>query len=411
MIEWKVKPGDRVRRGDIIGEVETEKGDIDVEVFQDGVVEQIFIEPGEKVPVGTVLATIREEGEVPVVADKHPADGRPKEEVAQVAPARDREPSRNGEEEVRVRASPLARRVAEALGVDLKTVKGTGPGGAIQRADVEEAAEKAEEVPAKPEAPPPEQPEEAPSEIQPSPSERPPEGRPEGAPERAPEPARQLEGMRRAIAAAMSRANREIPHYYLETRIDMSRALSWLEEENKTRPIKERLMPVVLQLKAVAKALADVPELNAYWSDDQHQIQEAVHVGFAISLRQGGLVIPALHHADTKSLDELMADLTDVITRAREGHLRSSELTDGTITVTNLGDLGVETVFGVIYPPQVALVGFGKITEQPWAEDGMLGVRPVLSATLAVDHRATDGRRGGQFLDALRRYLESPEDL
>jgi pyruvate dehydrogenase E2 component (dihydrolipoamide acetyltransferase) len=212
--------------------------------------------------------------------------------------------------------------------------------------------------------------------------------------------------MRHAIAAAMARSNREIPHYYLETRIDMSQALGWLETENQKRSVKERLLPVVMLVKAVALALGDVPELNGYWLDDRLQPQESIHIGFAIALRQGGLVIPAIHHADLKSLDELMAVLRDLIPRVRSGRLRSSELTDATMTLTNLGDLGVEVVYGVIYPPQVALVGFGKITQQPWAEEGMLGIRPVLRATLAADHRATDGHRGGQFLEALNRHLQ-----
>jgi pyruvate dehydrogenase E2 component (dihydrolipoamide acetyltransferase) len=217
--------------------------------------------------------------------------------------------------------------------------------------------------------------------------------------------------MRRAIAAAMARSNREIPHYYLETRIDMSRALRWLEAENLKRSIKERILSVVLLLKAVARALSEVPELNGYWIEDRFQAQEAINIGFAISLRQGGLITPALLSVDTKSLDEVMEAMRDLITRTRAGRLRSSELTDATITVTSLGDLGVETVYGVIYPPQVALVGFGKITEQPWAENGMLGIRPVVMATLAGDHRATDGRRGAQFLDALNRFLQEPANL
>jgi pyruvate dehydrogenase E2 component (dihydrolipoamide acetyltransferase) len=215
--------------------------------------------------------------------------------------------------------------------------------------------------------------------------------------------------MRRAIAAAMARSNREIPHYYLETQIDMSAALRWLTATNQTRPVQQRLLPAVLLIKAVARALKEVPELNGYWMDDRNQPQEAVHIGFAISLRQGGLVVPAILHADQKNLDELMAAMSDLIQRARAGRLRSSEITDGTITITNLGDRGVETVYGVIYPPQVALVGFGRVMERPWAENGMLGVRPVLTATLAGDHRATDGHRGAQFLEALNRWLQHPE--
>jgi pyruvate dehydrogenase E2 component (dihydrolipoamide acetyltransferase) len=217
--------------------------------------------------------------------------------------------------------------------------------------------------------------------------------------------------MRRAIAAAMARSKREIPHYYLQTRIDMHRALAWLEAENSKRTIKDRLLPAVLLIKAVARALAEVPELNGYWLDDRVQLQEAIHIGFAIALRQGGLIAPAIHHADLKSLEEIMAVLRDLIPRVRAGRLRSSEMVDATITLTNLGDLGVETVYGVIYPPQVALVGFGKIMEQPWAEQGMLGVRPVLTATLAADHRATDGNQGARFLEALKRFLQEVTTL
>jgi len=411
LIEWKVKPGDRITRGDIIAEVETDKGIIEVEVFEDGIVDQILVQPDAKVPVGTVLATIRSVGAAPMptadraVAERMPVGAEPPVQPSLEAggpriPAPTMVPPASTTER-RLRVSPLARKLADELGIDVSTVQGTGPDGAIERADVERAAaaKKAEERPPAPTpTPSPTTPEVAPT----------PEVPPRAA--KAAVPEFQVR-MRRAIAAAMARSNREIPHYYLETRIDMSRALRWLETENQKRTIKDRLLPAVLLVKAVAKALGDVPELNGYWIDDRLQPQEAIHIGFAISLRQGGLVIPAIHHVDLKSLDELMEVLHDLIPRVRAGRLRSSELTDATITVTNLGDLGVEVVYGVIYPPQVALVGFGKIVEQPWAEHGMLGIRPILTATLAADHRATDGHRGGQFLDSLNRYLQEPAKL
>jgi pyruvate dehydrogenase E2 component (dihydrolipoamide acetyltransferase) len=392
LVEWLVHPGDRVRRGEIIAAVETEKGIIEVEVFTDGVIEQLLVEPGAQVPVGTVLAMIGPTGAPTApIGDvgKAPAGVRAPAEAELQVPRRDIV-VRSAEQPAvsapapRVRASPLARKLAAELGIDLHTVQGTGPHGAIERADVERtaaqwAAKKAPAPPAMVAEPP------VADEFR--------------------------TGIRRAIAAAMARSNREIPHYYLETHIDMQRALRWLEAENQKRSIKERLLPAVVLLKAVARALADVPALNGYWIDDRPQPQEAVHIGVAIALRQGGLIAPAMHHVDLKSLDELMEALRDLITRVRAGRLRSSEMTDATITVTHLGDLGVETVFGVIYPPQVALVGFGKITERPWAEHGMLGIRPVLTATLAADHRATDGRQGAQFLDALNRYLQEPGKL
>ncbi|HXH11829.1 MAG TPA: dihydrolipoamide acetyltransferase family protein [Alphaproteobacteria bacterium] len=402
LIEWKVKPGDRVKRGDIIADVETDKGIIEVEVFEDGIIDQILVAPDTTVPVGTALAVIRTLGapagpsaelavaERPSIAAEPQVQprleaGRPVIQPPPVAPPM-------AAPEKRLRASPLARKLATELGVDLRNVQGTGPDGAIERADVERVAaamKAAEEPTAAPVTPPSAVP---PAEVKPA----------------APDFQTR---MRRAIAAAMVRSNREIPHYYLETRIDMSRALRWVEAENQKRSIKERLLPVVLLIKAVARALGDVPELNGYWLDDRLQLQEGIHIGFAIALRQGGLVIPAIHHADLKSLDELMGVLHDLIPRVRAGRLRSSELADATITVTNLGDLGVEVVYGVIYPPQVALVGFGKITEHPWAEGGMLGIRPILTATLAADHRATDGHRGGQFLESLNRHLQEPAKL
>jgi pyruvate dehydrogenase E2 component (dihydrolipoamide acetyltransferase) len=402
LVEWKVKPGDRVKKGDVIAEVETDKGIIDIEVFEDGVVQQIFIQPAQKVPVGTVLALVGMEDVAAVVGV--PTAPTPVAPPLPVSPGQAIEPPMIEPARARIRISPLARKLAAELGLDPGLVHGTGPQGAIERADVERTAAElkvrpvVETQPTTPTLPP----------VEVAPAAPVPAA--EAAPPARPTPDFQA-GMRRAIAAAMARSNREIPHYYLETRVDMSRVLRWLEAENLKRSIKERLLPVVLLIKATAKALVDVPELNGFWLDDQPQPQEAINIGFAISLRQGGLVTPAIHQADLKSLDELMTDMREIISRTRAGKLRSSDLTDATITLTSLGDLGVEKVYGVIYPPQVALVGFGKVTEQPWAENGMLGIRPVLTATLAGDHRATDGHRGGQFLDALNRQLQEPEKL
>jgi pyruvate dehydrogenase E2 component (dihydrolipoyllysine-residue acetyltransferase) len=354
LVQWNIKPGDPVKRGDIIAIVATEKADIEVEVYETGTVEKLIAQPGDKLPVGTPLAMIRVEGE---------AAAPPMPEVPPPRPA------------ARVRASPLARKVAEGLGIDLEKVQGTGPGGVIERHDVESAAKSRVAAP-------------------PRPAEVPPAA-----------------GMRHAIALAMARSNREIPYYYLSTQIDMSKTLRWLEQFNQQRTIENRVLTAALLLRTVASGLVRVPELNGFWIDDQLKVSAEVHLGVAISLRGGGLMIPAILSAQRKPLGELMTALGDLITRARSGRLRSSEITEGTITVTNLGDLGVETVCGVIYPPQVALVGFGRIVERPWAEQGMLGVRPVLTATLAADHRATDGHRGAQFLQALDHLLQEPEKL
>ncbi|MCX7272952.1 MAG: 2-oxo acid dehydrogenase subunit E2, partial [Burkholderiales bacterium] len=217
--------------------------------------------------------------------------------------------------------------------------------------------------------------------------------------------------MRKAIAAAMSRSKREIPHYYLAEPIPMAVALAWLQQRNAGLPITARVLPAALLLKAVAVALRRTPELNGLYLDGEFTPSPAVHAGVAISLRGGGLVAPALHDVATTPLDALMVCLSDLVRRARAGSLRSSEMSDPTITVTNLGDQGVETVFGVIYPPQVALVGFGRLTQRAWAQDGWLTPMPVVTATLAADHRVCDGHRGALFLAELRDRLQQPDTL
>jgi pyruvate dehydrogenase E2 component (dihydrolipoamide acetyltransferase) len=376
LIAWLKKPGDVVRRGDIVAEVETDKGAIEVEIFTTGVLEKFLVEPGSKVPVGTVLATVREEGApaaAPVAAPTPLAPSQPVPVAPPVVPVPTADISR-------LRISPSARELARKLGIDPATVQGSGRGGAINREDVERAAAARTTAPAAPPAPP------------------------------AP-PADRFSRMRQTIAAAMSRSKREIPHYYLSTTIDLHPALTWLAEENANKPVTERLLYGVLFLKAVALALREVPELNAVWVGDRVVPSEAIHVGVAISLRQGGLVAPALHHTDRQGLDELMHNFRDLVNRARAGSLRSSELSDPTITVTSLGEQGVEALFGIIYPPQVAIVGFGKVVQRPWVVEGQVVARPVATATLSADHRVSDGHRGGLFLAAVDRLLQEPSKL
>jgi pyruvate dehydrogenase E2 component (dihydrolipoamide acetyltransferase) len=375
LIDWMKKPGDRIERGEVIAEIDTDKGLIEVECFATGVVEKLLINPGDKVPVGTVLAVIREEGMEARKAE------RPEEKAA-AAPAG---PIPAITTPARLKISPVAKKMAAELGVDPAAITGTGPGGRITHEDVERAAAARTAVA---QVAPPVQPP-----IQPEDS------------------AGRAARMRQAIAAAMARSKREIPHYYLSETIDMSRATAWLAEENRKRPVEGRLLLGALLVKAVALALHEVPELNGFWKEGRAVPSKEIHVGMAISLRGGGLIAPALHNADIQSLDELMKNLRDMTQRARAVRLRSSELTDPTITVTSLGDQGVETVFGVIYPPQVAIVGFGKVVERPWAVNGMIGARQVMTTTLAADHRASDGHRGGLFLAAVDRLLQEPEKL
>ena len=377
LVDWKVRPGDTVKRGDVVALVETEKGVIEVEIFESGVVESLVVQPGQKVPVGAALATIRTNGQ-PAETRLSPG-AAVTEQKTEAPPVSAPVPAPPPPKSLRPRVSPLARKRAEELGVDITTVTGTGEERSITAQDIERAAEQA-----KPSATP-------------------------AAPVTT--KALDLNAMRRVIAAAMARSKREIPHYYLNSTIDMRCALDWLAAENAKRPVTKRLLYSALLIRAVALAAREVPEVNGFWIDGTFKPGDGIHVGVAISLRQGGLVNPAIHDVDKKGLDELMENMLDLVNRARTGHLRSSEISDGTITVTNLGDQGVESVFGVIYPPQVALVGFGKIVERPWAAGGMLGVRPTIAASLAADHRVSDGHRGGRFLIAVNRLLQEPEKL
>ena len=233
----------------------------------------------------------------------------------------------------------------------------------------------------------------------------------EGAAARKPRTGFDAAQMRQAIAAAMSRSKREIPHYYLQATVDFAAANAWLADYNRERPPPERLLPAVLMLKAAATALAEVAALNGHWVDGGFRPGAGIHVGWAVSLRGGGLVAPAIHDADRQPLPALMAALRDLVQRARAGGLRSSELTDPTVTVTSLGERGAESVLGVIYPPQVAIVGFGRVVERPWVVDGAVVARPLVSVTLAADHRASDGHVGGQLLAAIDRALRSPDTL
>ncbi|WP_016881432.1 MULTISPECIES: dihydrolipoamide acetyltransferase family protein [unclassified Rhodococcus (in: high G+C Gram-positive bacteria)] len=360
LTDWLVKTGDNVQRGQAIATVDTVKAAVDVEIWQNGTVHRLLVEPGTTVSVGTALATMLSPGESPPPPQQPSAE--PTAGTTMAAPAVEPAPRR--------KISPRARREAERAGIDLAGVTGTGPDAAVTLDDVQRAA--ADSI------------ERGPAETK-------------------------ARDMRRAIAASMSRSKREIPHYYLMDEIPLRAATRWLRTENAARPITERVLLAALQIKAVALAARQFPDLNGFWRDEEFTPAPHPHIGVAISLRDGGLVAPAIHDTADKPLPQLMAELSDLVSRARAGSLRSSEMADPTLTVTNLGERGVAAVFGVIYPPQVALVGFGRPRERPWAADGELQVATVVTATLAADHRASDGTRGAQFLSRISELLQQPD--
>jgi pyruvate dehydrogenase E2 component (dihydrolipoamide acetyltransferase) len=383
LVEWLVKPGDWVKRGDVVAVVETQKGAIEIETYQSGQIEKILVDLNSKVPVGTPLARILGGGEAaaapaaptppvpPTLPTASPTVPPPVQApVRPLPPPITAKPGAAG-----VRASPAARRLAEAKGIDLSKVTGSGPTGAVTYVDVERLGEAA------------------------------------APPEKKRALWLDLTAMRTAIAAAMARSKREIPHYYLEHQVDVTACEHWLMRKNATRPPDSRLLIGALALKATALAVRRFPAFNGFYRDNKVEPATAVHVGVAIAIRGGGLAAPALHDADQLSLDELMTRLRDLVLRTRAGRIRSSEISDPTITVTSLGERGVDTVYGIIYPPQVAIIGFGKVVVRPWIIDGAIGPRSIVTITLSGDHRATDGHAGAVFLAEIGKLLQEPDKL
>lgn len=413
LVQWNYEVGDPVEKGDIICEIETAKGNIDVEIWESGTITKLLVEPGAKIPVGDVMAVL-DTGEAGAKAEE-PVEEEP------VEPEEAIEDDVTGPQPIAgasVAASPAARRRATELGVALDEVSGSGPDGVIKLEDVEgfkpssgkhhrvtpvarrmarESGVDTDAVEATGSH----------DKVTKADVERELAGRKTAAPASSdPQGA-----LRDAIARAMARSKREIPHYYLQTEADVTATLQWMNEENESRSVKERLVFGALVARAVALAAADVPEMNGFFEDESFHAAEEVHVGFAVAMRGGGVVAPAIHNTDQKSLDETMTAIKDVVRRVRGGKLRSSEMTDPTITVTNLGDLGVDTVFGIIYPPQVAIVGVGSPRDIPVATEGMVGVRTCVQLTLSGDHRVSDGLVGAKFLQSISQHLNNPEEL
>jgi pyruvate dehydrogenase E2 component (dihydrolipoamide acetyltransferase) len=395
LAEWLVKPGDRVERGDVVAVVETQKGAIEIEIFEAGEIAELLAQPGERLPVGAPLARLGAAGEAATAhaPPARPAATAPPAPTAAAPPVEARaEPRPPGAAPVAAApgaapASPAARARAAEAGIALSAIEGTGPGGAVLLADVERhlagaRAARPAETPATP-----------PAEA----------GTPKG------KPGLDMAEMRRAIAAAMSRAKREIPHYYLSHEIDLQAAQDRLTALNAARTPDRRLLMGALLIRATVGALAKVPELNGRFEAEPFAPSTAVHCGMAVAMRGGGLIAPAILDAQDMDADAIMDAMRDIVARTRTGRLRMSEITQGTITVSSLGETGVDALFGVIYPPQVALVGFGAPRPKPVVRDGGVVPRLCVTATLAADHRVSDGRRGALFLAEIDRLLQEPD--
>jgi len=380
LVEWLVKPGDTVSRGDIVAVVETQKGAIEIEIFEDGRIHELSAKLGAELPVGAPLAVILGDGEAPPEPAPDPATEPapiPSPEIEETTPPERMLPqaapaavaSASGPNA----ASPAARVRATELGIDLAAVRGTGPGGVVVLADLEGQRPIRPPEPAKPGSP--------------------------------------MDEMRKAIAAAMTRAKQTIPHFYLSETIDVQPAIDFLARRNADRPPTERVLLGALFVRAVCRAAAKVKVMNGHYIDGSFHPANVVNPGVAVALRGGGLVAPALMDASSLDLDQTMSGMRDLVTRARAGRLRSSEMTEGTITISSLGETGAESMTGVIFPPQVALVGVGAPQERPWIVDGAVVPRKVVTLTMSADHRVSDGRQVARFIAEFETQLKDPESL
>ncbi|MGB8857834.1 MAG: dihydrolipoamide acetyltransferase family protein [Ilumatobacteraceae bacterium] len=403
ILQWQVRPGNVVHRGDVVAIVQTDKSDLDLEVFVDGTMAELIVPEGVRVPVGTVLATISAVG-----AAAHGADApAPVQAASSLHAAGEPSPAvPTAERPPHELHSPVLRHLADRLHVDATHLAGSGPGGQVTRDDIERAARR-------PRATPRARRLAALHGIELDGLAS--TGRitgdavlaaAQGVTTGALAAPSEGDRMRIAIARQMTKSWQEIPHFRVATRIEVSGLLAQLAGLNERRSVAERVLPAAALLRAAAQAAADVKGVNGWWQDGAFRPAPEVHVGVVVALRSGGLLAPVIRNADQKTLDQVMAELRDLVTRARTGHLRASDVGSATFTVTQLGENEVEDVSPIIHPPQVAILGLGALHHEPWAVDDALAVRPVVHASLAADHRAIDGRIGSLYLNALRRHLQ-----
>jgi pyruvate dehydrogenase E2 component (dihydrolipoamide acetyltransferase) len=432
IVEWRITPGADVHRGDVVAVVQTDKSDLDIEVFVDGTVHELIVQPGVKVPVGTVLAMI-EPRVVTKLGRAESAPSLPSPPLAALSPvalppaalppaAQTPSPPVGPPQPTPALAipelhSPVLRHLAEQLQVDTSHLHGSGPGGRVTRDDIEHAAPRLSRREIRRVTPRARRLARVRGvDLRTVASVGTITGdvvlRATGSVDAGPAPAVVLksqpdtgDAMRRAIARQMVKAWQEIPHFHVATRIDVGDAMNDLQRRNEGRVVAARILPAAVLVQAAARAAGDVSGVNGWWRDGAFEPATGVHVGIVVALRTGGLLAPVIHDANLKDLSSVMDDLRDLVTRARSGRLRASEVQGATFTITLLGEGEVETVTPIIHPPQVAILGLGAVINQPWVVGGSIEARPVVHATLAADHRAVDGRIGSQYLTALQHYL------
>ena len=429
LIEWRISEGDPVAQGDIVAEIETDKANMDVEAMGAGVLRKIVVQAGATVPVGTLIGVIAEpdediesllsevEAEPVVVVSEEPSDGPDEKPAAEVVaeekPVPDKrsagdEAAADGEtaevakepavaapttettteaEGRRVRASPVARKMAAEKGIELGTIAGSGPGGRIVKADIEAAM------------------------TAPAAAVRAPAAGAIGAAEPAGEPRLRDERveasqMRKAIARRLAESIGPVPHFYLTIEVDMERALDMRSELNaRAKDFKIGVNDVLL--KTAAEALVRHPQVNASWDEDAIQFHGRVDLGIAVAV-DGGLITPVLRDADRKGLRLISLESADLIERGRGRKLLPEEYQGATFSVSNLGMFGIDEFTAVINPPEAAILAVGMTREKPVVEGGEVTVRRRMRVTMSCDHRVVDGAIGSAFLATFKEMLENP---
>lgn len=397
LVRWLKGVGDRVERGETIAEIETDKATVELEAFQSGTILELVAREGDVVPVGDVIAVLGEPGEVPPEVERRPVPPPAKREIEPEvkAAARRVEPEKAPSgaavgDDGRIRISPVARKIAREGGIDIRSLKGSGPDGRVLRRDVEAALAAREASAGRATA-----------------------GVAAGAAAPAPaavgEPV-ELGKMRRAIAHRMSLSKQTQPHYYLTLDIDMTDALAFRAQLNAGLAEGHRVTINDLIVKACALALERHPKFNAAFREDGLEMHERVNICIGIALEEG-LIAPAVLDCQAKSLGRIAQETKGLVERARAGKLTAAEYGEGTFTITNLGAYGVETLIGIINPPQAAILGVGSVMPKPVVRDGEVVVRQVMKVALSADHRVTDGVEGARFIAEIRGILEQPATL
>ncbi|MDB5471391.1 MAG: pdhC [Caulobacter sp.] len=420
LAKWHVKPGDTVKAGDVIAEIETDKATMEVEAVDEGVIEALLVDAGtEGVKVNTPIARMAGEGDTPAPAPKAEA---PKAEAPAPAPEAARPPppaapvqaagetgattkapapaavsaptSASGD---RVMASPLARRLAQAAGLDLATVKGSGPHGRVIKADVDAARGKA------PSAAPIAASGAAPAAAPRAHQSLAQMGIPDGSYDLVP-----LDGMRKTIARRMTDSFRDIPHFPLTIDLEIDGLLAarakinaMLEKDGVKVSVND------LVIKAVAVALTRVPEANASYSPEGIAMHHHADIAMAVAI-DGGLITPIIRKADTKGLAQIATESKDLAGRARDRKLKPEEFQGGTFSVSNLGMMGIKSFASIINEPQGCILSVGAGEQRPVVKKGELAIATVMTVTLTCDHRVVDGAIGARFLQVFRSLIEDP---